>query len=157
MLPKLKLSSHLLNQFTMRSDWSSHWRCSIKRKIWRSLCCQNLWNMHVKEFNLVELSANSFQLAFAQLQLFCRASASGCLCRFNFTQQIKLFPPIRCAIKFREIRKRKKFLKNCYLTFSAIIIGQRTFFSVIKLVFWEIYEFYLFCCNVIFKDRILFK
>ena len=31
--------------------------------------------------------------------------------------------------------KRKKFLKNWQLTPYAIIFGQRTFFSIIKLVF----------------------
>ena len=35
-----------------------------------------------------------------------------------------------------------KFLKNCQVTSYAVIFGQRTFFSIIKLVFQEKREFY---------------
>ena len=38
-----------------------------------------------------------------------------------------------------------------------IIFGQRTFFSIIKLVLRQKYKFYLFYYNVIFKDHILVK
>ena len=50
--------------------------------------------------------------------------------------------------------ERKKFLKNCHLTSYAIIFGQRTFFSLIKIVFQEKHEFYSFNNNVIFKDHV---
>ena len=53
--------------------------------------------------------------------------------------------------------ERKKFLKNCQFTSYAIIFGQKTFFSIIKLVFRGKSGFYLFCYNAIFKDRVLFK
>ena len=56
-----------------------------------------------------------------------------------------------------SIKEPNKFLKNCYLISHAIIFGQRTFFSNIKLVFWGKHEFYLFCYNAIVKDRVLFK
>ena len=51
----------------------------------------------------------------------------------------------------------KKFLKDCHLTSYETKLGQRTFFSVIKLVFWEKHELYLFYCKAIFKDCVLFK
>ena len=57
-----------------------------------------------------------------------------------------------CLIK----GEHKKFLKNL-LTSYAIILGQRTFFSIIKLVFRGKREFYLFFYNAIFKDCILTK
>ena len=37
------------------------------------------------------------------------------------------------------------------------MFGQRTFFSIIKFVFREKDEFYLFYFITIFKDRVLFK
>ena len=37
------------------------------------------------------------------------------------------------------------------------MFGQRTFFSIIKLVFREKCEFYLFYYKAIFKDRVSFK
>ena len=49
------------------------------------------------------------------------------------------------------------FLKNCKLTFYAIIFGQGTFFSMIKLDFRGKREFYLFYYNAFFEDRVLFK
>ena len=49
----------------------------------------------------------------------------------------------------------KENVKNSWLTPYAIIFGQRTFFSIIELVFWEKHEFYLRHYNVIFKDRVL--
>ena len=45
-----------------------------------------------------------------------------------------------------------KFLKNCQLTFYAVIFGHRTSFFIIKLVFREKHEFCLFSNKVIFKD-----
>ena len=48
--------------------------------------------------------------------------------------------------------ERNKFLKNCQLTFYAVVFGHRTSFSIIKLDFREKHEFYLFSNNVIFKD-----
>ena len=42
------------------------------------------------------------------------------------------------------------------LTSYAIIFGQRTFFSIMKLVFRGKREFYLFCYSI-FKDRVLLK
>ena len=53
--------------------------------------------------------------------------------------------------------ERKKFLKNCQLTSYAIMFGQRTFSSIVKLVFRGKREFNLFHYNAIFKDRVLFK
>ena len=53
--------------------------------------------------------------------------------------------------------ERKKFLKNDSLTSYEIIFDQKTFFSIIKLVFLGKHECYLFYYNVIFKDRVLFK
>ena len=53
--------------------------------------------------------------------------------------------------------ERKTFLKNCELTSYAIIFGQITFFSIIKLVFRGKRGFYLFHYNAVFKDRVLFK
>ena len=47
--------------------------------------------------------------------------------------------------------------KNCELISYAIIFCQKTLFSIIELVFRERREFYLFCCNVILKDRVSFK
>ena len=38
-----------------------------------------------------------------------------------------------------------------------IIFSQRTFFSIIKLVFRGKCKFYLFYYSIIFKDRVLFK
>ena len=38
-----------------------------------------------------------------------------------------------------------------------IIFSQRTFFSIVKLVFRGNCKFYLFYYSVIFKDRVLFK
>ena len=52
---------------------------------------------------------------------------------------------------------RQKFLKNCYLPSYAIIFGQRTFVSFIKLDFWEKREFYLFYYSAFLKDHVLFK
>ena len=40
--------------------------------------------------------------------------------------------------------ERKKFLKNCQLTFYAVIFGQRTSVSIIELVIREKHEFYFF-------------
>ena len=37
------------------------------------------------------------------------------------------------------------------------MFGQRTFFSIIKFVFGEKDEFYIFYFITIFKDRVLFK
>ena len=37
------------------------------------------------------------------------------------------------------------------------MFGQRTFFSIIKFVFGEKDEFYIFYYITIFKDRVLFK
>lgn len=51
----------------------------------------------------------------------------------------------------------KKFLKNCWLTFYAMIFVQNTSFSIIRFVFQEKWELYLFCVNAIFKDHILFQ
>ena len=51
----------------------------------------------------------------------------------------------------------KKFLKNCWLTFYAMIFVQNTSFSIIRFVFREKWELYLFCVNAIFKDHILFQ
>ena len=45
---------------------------------------------------------------------------------------------------------------NCFCSYT-IIFDQRTFFSIIKLVFRGKLEFYLFYYNPIFKDRVLFK
>ena len=38
--------------------------------------------------------------------------------------------------------ERMKFLKNCQVTSYAMKLGQKTFFSIIKLVFQEKREFY---------------
>ena len=51
--------------------------------------------------------------------------------------------------------ERKKFKKA--VNWLTIIFGQRTFFPIIKLVFREKREFYLFFDDAIFKDRVLFK
>ena len=40
--------------------------------------------------------------------------------------------------------ERKKFLKNCQLTFYAVAFGQRTSVSITELVFREKHEFYFF-------------
>ena len=40
---------------------------------------------------------------------------------------------------------------------GSYLFGQRTFFSIIKLIFWEKREFYLFYYNAFFKDRVLIK
>ena len=58
--------------------------------------------------------------------------------------------PSYCYEKLKE--ERKRFSKNCKLNFYAIIFGQMTFFSIIKLVFWGKRESYLF--PYIFKDRV---
>ena len=63
-------------------------------------------------------------------------------------------------IKSRIFKRERKFLKsffNCQLTSDVVIFGQRTFFSITKLVFREKRESYLLSNNVIFKDRVLFK
>ena len=60
-------------------------------------------------------------------------------------------------IKSRTFKRERKFLKNCQLTSYLVIFGQRTFFSITKLVFREKRESYLLSNNVIFKDRVLFK
>ena len=68
--------------------------------------------------------------------------------------------PDICSLKIilRQLKgERNKFLKNCQVTSYTIIFGKRTFFSIIKLAFWEKLEFYLFYCNAIFKDRVLIK
>ena len=53
--------------------------------------------------------------------------------------------------------KNRPLLMNIFYCF-AIIFGQRTFFSITKLVFQEKCEFYLFYyLNTISKDWILFK
>ena len=51
----------------------------------------------------------------------------------------------------------RNFLKTFNLTSYAIIFGQRTCFSIIKLVSRGKREFYLLYYNVIFKYRVLFK
>ena len=51
--------------------------------------------------------------------------------------------------------KRKKFKKNCQLNSYAITFGQRTFFSIKKLVFPEKCEFYLFYYNAIHRSHII--
>ena len=55
-----------------------------------------------------------------------------------------------------------KFLKGNVRNFSEtvnllLVFGQRTLFSIIKLVFREKREFYLFCYNVVSKDHVVFK
>ena len=55
----------------------------------------------------------------------------------------------------RLMFERKKFKKT--VNWLTIIFGQRTFFPIIKLVFREKREFYLFFDDAIFKDRVLFK
>ena len=52
-----------------------------------------------------------------------------------------------------NVRKFKKLLITSY----AIIFGQRTFISIIKLVFRGKRELYLFYDTAILKDRVLFK
>ena len=47
--------------------------------------------------------------------------------------------------------------KNYSFTFYTIIFGQRAFIPIIKFVFQEKHEFYLFYYNTIFKDYALFK
>ena len=37
------------------------------------------------------------------------------------------------------------------------MFGQRTFFSVMKLVFWGKCGFSLLCCGAILEDHVLFK
>ena len=50
-------------------------------------------------------------------------------------------------------------LRNFWKHFTtyAIIFGQRTFFSIIKLVFRGKLESYFFFYNTVFKDHVLFK
>ena len=43
----------------------------------------------------------------------------------------------------------RNFKKNCEVTSYAIIFGQRTFFSIIKLVFRGKFGFYLFYHNTL--------
>ena len=61
------------------------------------------------------------------------------------------------ASKWQLKGEREKFFKNCQLTSYAIGFGQRTFFSIINLIFREKHEFYIFYNSLIFKFRILFK
>ena len=54
--------------------------------------------------------------------------------------------------------ERKKFLRNYQRTSHAVIFGQRTFFSIIKLAFREKkHEPDWVYVNVNFKDCVLFK
>ena len=61
---------------------------------------------------------------------------------------------LHCGKRYlkENVRNFKKMLISYAITF-----GQRTFFSIIKLVFQRKHEFYLFSYNGIFKDCILFK
>ena len=68
----------------------------------------------------------------------------------NITRKIiQVDPPLKA--------ESRKFLKNCKLTSYAIIFYQRIIFPIIKVVFREKRESYLFYYNAIFKDSVLFK
>ena len=62
-----------------------------------------------------------------------------------------------CIYLYKGRNNNNKFKKNCKLTSYTKIFGQRTFFFIVKLVFREKCEFYLFCDNTILKDCVLFK
>ena len=54
-------------------------------------------------------------------------------------------------------KNRPVVLIMTQLTSYTILFGQKTFFSIIKVVFLGKREFYLFFYNAIFKDRLLIK
>ena len=70
-------------------------------------------------------------------------------------QLIIVYTQSSCYSEVKGICEKFKKTVNFYFLFKNI--WSENFFSIIKIVFWEKREFYLFYYNAILKDQGLFK
>ena len=75
---------------------------------------------------------------------------------FILTTKYHLSKLQKSSFRIEYKLKRNASITNCQLTSNSIVFGQRTFFSIIKLVFREKHQYYLFYYNLIFKCCVLF-